>query len=122
MRRPKRSRAGDRINRVRFDQEVATQDSGGGDEVTWVALTTERCRIERLQSFRAGVEQKVAGGSLSTPPVRIHVLAHTLTKQITNAMRGVDLDGGTVFNIESVQDLEGRGRELIILAVENKPT
>lgn len=122
MRRPRRSRAGDRINRVRFDKEVTTQDSGGGDVVTWTALTTERCRIERLQSFRANVEQKVAGGSISAPPVRIHVLAHTLTKQITNGMRGVDLDGGTVFNIESVQDLEGRGRELVISAIENMPT
>lgn len=105
-------------DRVRFERAVMTKDAGGGDVGTWTELTTEWCDIERLQSFRFDVERETAGSVTSMPLVRIHVHQNSLTRQIDNSMRGVNLKTGKVLNINFVQDLDGMNKTFVISGSE----
>lgn len=108
-------------DRVRFERPVTSKDAGGGSTGSWTELTTEWCDIERIQSFRFDVERKVGGSQSSMPLVRIHVHDSTLTRQIDNSMRGVDVRTNKTFEIDFVQDLDGQGRRLVISASEGAP-
>ncbi|MCG8668918.1 MAG: head-tail adaptor protein [Pseudomonadales bacterium] len=106
-------------DRVRIERRVTSSDGGGGQTGTWQALTTERCWIERLESFRFDVEREKAGSVDSMPLVRIHVYRNSLTDQITSGMRAVDLKTSKTMNINFIQALEGeRGRRYVISASE----
>lgn len=109
-------------DRIRFERPVTTSDGGGGEVGAWTPLTTEWCRIERLQSFRFDVERNTGGSVGSSPLVRIHVHDHALTRQIDNSMRGVDLINSKVYELDFAQDLDGQGRTLVISASEGAPT
>lgn len=97
---------------------VETPDGGGGVAIVWGELTTERCFIERVQSFRFDVERVQSGAVGSFPTVRLEVDYHSKTAQIDNTMRAVDLDNDTVFTVNFVQDLQGRRRKLAITCTE----
>lgn len=105
-------------DRVRFERQITSSDGGGGQTGTWQALTTERCDIERLESFRFDVERQKAGSVDSMPLVRIHVHQSALTREITSGMRAVDLKTMKTMNINFVQDLDDHSRRLVISASE----
>lgn len=117
MKRPRALR-----DRVRFERPVTVSDGGGGQTGSWQELTTERCYIERLESFRFDVERQKAGSVDSMPLVRIHVHQSSVTRQITSGMRAVDLKTNKTMNINFVQDLGDRSRRLVISASEGAPS
>lgn len=116
-------RAGSYRHRVKFEAEQEIASEGGGRTTEWVEHTTESCNIERLQSFRSDVERVLSGGNSANPIVRIHIMSHAKTRSITNAMRVLDLVTGVYMNVTTApQDLEGKGRELVVTATVGLPT
>jgi len=107
---------------VQIEYWEETEDSGGGAERGWNSLGTVRCRYERFQTFRGDIERMKLGGINSMPLVWIYMDLTPLTQKITTKMRLRDMDNGKVMNINAIQDMEGRSREIMISATEGSPT
>lgn len=101
-----------------------TKNTGGGATRVWSKLHVNpvRCRYERFQTFRGDIERMKLGGINSMPLVWIYMDLTPLTEQITTEMRLVDVDTGKVMDINAIQDMEGRNREIMISATEGSPT
>lgn len=116
------ARGRNRRHRVRFDKPVENPDGAGGFTISWDEVCTERCRIERISSLRQDAERLVAGAQSSMPVVMFHIDSHKITRTIDSTMRAVDLDGGTTFEINLIQDVLGEGRDLVVTATERAPS
>ena len=107
---------------VRFETAPRVADGVGGFATgAWATHCDEPCRIERPRSMNIDVERVRSGALDARPVVRIHVRSHSLTQAITPAMRALDLDTGVRMNVNSIQDIDGMGRMLIIVATEGAP-
>jgi len=117
-------RGRNRNRAVRIEYWTETKNTGGGATRAWQQLSNShvRCRYERFQTFRGDIERMKLGGINSMPLVWIYMDLTPLTEQITTEMRLVDVDNGKVMNINAIQDMEGRGREIMISATEGSPT
>lgn len=109
---------------VRIEKPSVVSDGGGGQTGTWVLHTQEPARIERLRSFRGDVERLAGGGVGSKPIVRVYLHKNENTDALLTdgiAWRLVDVDTGIPMNINAAQDLDGRGREIVVTATEGAP-
>lgn len=109
-------------HRVQFEQPVETIDAGGGRSVAWSVLSIEPCFIERVRSFGKDMERFTGSGLVARPVVRVHVGNNSNTRLLTGECRGVDLDTYKILNVHSVQDIEGKGKNLVVTAVEGEST
>jgi head-tail adaptor len=106
--------AGKCTHRIRFDVQIETPDPAGGSTYEWSSAETGSItRWAALQWLKGG-EEIMAQRLASVQPALIRVKLDTSTLQITPAWRAVI--GTRTFAIKSVSDMEGKRRELTILA------
>lgn len=103
------ARPGDMRHRVAIRRMERTPDGGGGYTERWVDVDTVWAQVEPLQ----GREQIVAMQTGMQSPHRF-TIGHR--RDVTGANEL--LYEGRRFDIQSVVDTDGAGRELVILAVE----
>lgn len=116
--------AGRRRNYVRFERKVETPDGQGGFTVAWQSYWEGPGEIRRSASQRGDVERLQSGAVGSFPPVQIIVPYDELTKalpQICAGMRAIEVDEGTIMNLNFAQDLTSRREAIAVSATENAP-
>ncbi len=101
-------RAGDLRHRLRIESRSLSRDAAGGTLETWTLYAEAWAAIEPLR----GREFFAAEGMNAelTTRLRLRYLAG-----VTPEMRAVGPDG-TLYDIKTVIDIGGRGRELELLA------
>lgn len=105
---------------LRFEKRGGEQPGGGRPD--WETHVTIWAGIRRHASIRDEQETMAAGAERGMSVVHLMVDSTTQTRAITTAMRAVDTMSGAVFNVNTIQDINGLGRELVIVATEEAPT
>jgi SPP1 family predicted phage head-tail adaptor len=111
-------RIGKLRHQVRFEQPANTSDGAGGEVTAWSAIATVWAEILPLGG--AKIEE---GNSITVGQQRYKLHTRYRT-DVTPACRVIWLDGARVIDlrIDSVADMDGRRRFLLLNATDGVPT
>lgn len=104
--------AGERRERIAFDQRALTSDGYGNASGDWAEEFVRWARVRP----RLGGETVLAARLAGTQPVTITILWSPPAAQITPAWRARNVNTGVVYNIRSVVNPDEKKKELDILA------
>jgi head-tail adaptor len=117
---PVNLQAGQLRNRVRFETRGAPVSDGAGNQV---AEWGTRCERPAKVTPVGGNSESVVQGRLTGVPIAsIIVRFDALTRAITTDDRATDIASGAIYNIRSVEDIDGDRRWLSITAQRSVAT
>lgn len=99
-------KAGELRHRITLEQPSETQDKYGEVLTSWTTLATVYARKEDLTGRELFQAQQV-NASVSTRFTIRHRPGLTAKLRVNH--------GGTIYNIESIQDPDGRSRQIVLI-------
>jgi SPP1 family predicted phage head-tail adaptor len=111
-------RIGKLRHRVRIEQPANTSDGAGGEVTAWAAIATVWAEILPLGGA------KIDEGNVISVGQQRYKLHTRYRADVTPACRIIWLDGARAVDlrIDSVADLDGRRRFLLVTATDGVPT
>lgn len=111
--------SGEMTERIRFERRCEVPDDGTGnvEADTWTPFATVWAKVLPLPVSALAAERVLAGRLTGTALYTIVVGYSGMTKDITAADRAVDIRSGTVYNVRSAVDIDGR-KAFLTLDVE----
>ena len=107
-------RSGQLNNKITIQENTGTKDSVGQIVESWTTLATVWARVRAI----GGGETITTKLELATTDYLINIRYRT---DITTLHR-IQLENGTILDVQRVADMDGRKRELELKCLERKPS